>query len=232
MAAEAITAENLVKPPQQERSRKTLARIVKAALELIEQRGVDGASVQDIARRARASVGTFYARFEGKDDLLKYLEVQLWADAEATWREALETHEWGSLSFEELVSTVVHILIEVDRAGARQRRLIEHSRGPGTASEVARAFEARLSEDIRELLLRHASRIEHPDPSRAVDVCLAVVAGTLRHRDSGRLGMTSLGGMDDAAWATELTHLCLAFLGGSSASTGSRSQMDFFEIWG
>jgi hypothetical protein len=62
-----------VRPPKQERSRKTLERIVAAALELLQESGVEGTTVSDIVDRANTSVGSFYARFKGKDDLLRYL---------------------------------------------------------------------------------------------------------------------------------------------------------------
>jgi AcrR family transcriptional regulator len=224
--------QELIKPPLQDRSRKTLNRIVKAALDLIAERGVDGASVQDIARRARASVGSFYARFQGKEDLLRYLEVQLWADARSSWTSALETGGWDELSFEDLVATVVQVLVEVDRTGARQRRLLESRRGPGTVSDAAREFDAALSHDIRHLLLRHSSRIDHPDPARAVDVCIAVVTGALRHRASGESAAPPAFGLNDEEWTQELSRMSIAYLAGAVESGEGKGQMDFFEIWG
>ena len=223
--------EQLIKPPLQDRSRKTLNRIVKAALELISEHGVDGASVQDIARRARASVGSFYARFQGKEDLLRYLEVQLWADATSSWSSALQAEQWDELSFEDLVATVVQVLVEVDRTGARQRRLLESRRGPGAVSDAARDFDAGLSHDIRHLLLRHSDRIDHPDPARAVDVCIAVVTGALRHRASGEAAPAAFA-LDDQEWAQELSRMAIAYLAGAVESGEGKGQMDFFEIWG
>ncbi len=224
--------KELVKPPLQDRSRKTLNRIVKAALDLISERGVEGASVQDIARRARASVGSFYARFQGKEDLLRYLEVQLWADARNSWTTALEAGGWDELSFEDIVATVMQVLVEVDRTGARQRRLLESRRGPGTVSDAARDFDAALSHDIRHLLLRHSALIDHPDPARAVDVCIAVVTGALRHRASGEAAAPAAFELSDEEWSQELSRMALAYLAGATASPDGKGQMDFFEIWG
>ena len=61
-----------LRPPKQHRSRRTLQRIARAALELIAQSGVEGTTIEAIARRAGSSVGSFYARFESKADLLVY----------------------------------------------------------------------------------------------------------------------------------------------------------------
>ncbi len=231
MAESANSAKRLVKPPLQDRSRKTLNRLVNAALELIAERGVEGASVQDIARRARASVGSFYARFKGKEDLMRYLEVRLWADAREAWTAALESNPWDELSFEDLVANIVQVLIEVDRTGARQRRLLESRHGPGATSDAGREFDAALSHDVRALLMRHAHRIDHPNPARAVDLCIAVVRGTLRLRALG--GLTLDGAeLDDDQWGQELTRVCRTYLTGSMDPGDGKRQMDFFEIWG
>lgn len=231
MGLEGISAQDLVRAPQQERSRRTLRRIVGAALELIAERGVDGASVHDIARRAGSSVGSFYARFEGKEELLAYLEVELWTDARARWEEALTGRPWHELSFEDLIRSVVRVLVELDRVGARQRRILEGRRGPGATSEAARAFHESIRDDIRGLVLGHRDRIRADDPERAVDLCLMAVVGALRSREAIPLPPT-LRDLDDDGWAEGLARLCLAHLGGADEGTAARGQMDFFEIWG
>ncbi|MFG0307212.1 MAG: TetR/AcrR family transcriptional regulator [Phycisphaerales bacterium JB040] len=230
-SSQAPTADELVRAPQQDRSRRTLDRIVGAALALIAEKGVDGASVQDIARRARASVGSFYARFKGKEDLLRYLEIQLWTDVDQTWSRALDEQDWSAHSFEDLVATLVGVLAEVNRTGARQRRLLEARRGPEASSEAARAFEVRLGSDIRRLLLEHSDRIEHADPARAVDLCVAAVRGVLRLRDTGSLDATALSDLDEAAWVETLSGLVLAYLTGRGDTEPGRGQMDFFDVW-
>lgn len=51
------------------------ARILEAAAELIAETGVPGLRIDDLARRARISVGTFYLYFEGKNDLFVQLVI-------------------------------------------------------------------------------------------------------------------------------------------------------------
>ncbi len=62
-----------VNPPLQERSQHTLDRIVSAAESLIREKGLDGTSISEIVSRAEVSVGSFYARFRGKESLLQCL---------------------------------------------------------------------------------------------------------------------------------------------------------------
>ena len=74
-------SDSCFRPPKQDRSRLTLDRIAGAALELMEEVGVEGATVAAIVKRAGASVGSFYARFPGKEDLVRYLQDRVWAEA-------------------------------------------------------------------------------------------------------------------------------------------------------
>jgi AcrR family transcriptional regulator len=79
----------LVREPQQERSRETLRRIVESSYALLERGGPEALTVGAIARRARTSVGSFYARFDGKDELSRYLGELALGEVTASWREGL-----------------------------------------------------------------------------------------------------------------------------------------------
>ena len=48
-----------------------------------------------------------YARFPGKEELLAYIEVQLWTDTRTRWAEALEDRDWAGLDFEDAVRRVL-----------------------------------------------------------------------------------------------------------------------------
>ena len=81
--------EAAARSPKQHRSRQTLQRITRAALELIGQNGVEGTTVGAITRRAGSSVGSVYARFDGKSDLLHYLDERIWETVQPPGPEAL-----------------------------------------------------------------------------------------------------------------------------------------------
>ncbi len=63
--------------PQQERSRKTRARLVAAAAKLWVANGFDGSTVADICAEAGIAKGTFYLHFESKEDLLVHLSLEM-----------------------------------------------------------------------------------------------------------------------------------------------------------
>jgi AcrR family transcriptional regulator len=220
-----------LRPPQQRRSRRTLDRIVRAALDLLAERGVEGTGVHDIVERAGSSVGSFYARFEGKEDLLLHLEETLWADAERRWSEAAAAGGWDELGLEALVHAVVGILLQAYRVGARQRRVLEGRRGRPGGSAQARRFHERLRADLRELLLAHAPRIGHPDPTLAVDLGLAVVVGAVREIQESDELRGALPTLDDDALVAELARVYLGYLGSGPAGPDEPPPVEFFEIW-
>ncbi len=78
-----------MKAPAQERSRRTLDRLMAAAVESFADVGVDRATVAEIVRDAKSSVGSFYGRFSSKDDLVVAVDARLWAETEERWRSAL-----------------------------------------------------------------------------------------------------------------------------------------------
>src|SRR3546814_9648839 len=59
------------RPPQQERSRRTHARLLEATLKTLAEHGLDGATIPRIARVADVSPATVYRRFVDKQALLR-----------------------------------------------------------------------------------------------------------------------------------------------------------------
>src|SRR5262245_21300658 len=57
--------------PRQERSRESLRRLLKAAAEVLGQRGVEGTTIPRIARHAGLTPGAVYRRFHDKEALLE-----------------------------------------------------------------------------------------------------------------------------------------------------------------
>src|SRR6185437_9651809 len=57
--------------PQQDRSRESLQKLLKAATEVLGQHGVEGATIPRIAHHAGLTPGSVYRRFRDKDALLE-----------------------------------------------------------------------------------------------------------------------------------------------------------------
>ena len=136
MEAEPLTQETLrVIPPKQARSQLTLDRICTAALELMEERGVEGTTVAAIVGRAGASVGSFYARFAGKEELVRFLQDRIWTEARDRWDASLEAEDWGALTISSVLEGVIGLLLQSYRADFRRRRALRS--GPCSARVIS-----------------------------------------------------------------------------------------------
>ncbi len=239
-----------VRPPQQSRSRKTLNRILRAALELLEERGVEGVTVQDVVKRSGTSVGSFYHRFGTKDDLLAYLERRVWEDAlerwSALWREEAPEEGAAAPSLRSVLARGVEALVGAHQAGLRVAAALS---SPGTPvgegaldGEAARAFRDRVIRDLESALEAYASEVAHPDPRVALQVVYPLLVGCLRELEAERTpdGEPAL---DRRLLTRELTRVLVGYLGtgpagegphpsrDSSADPDDDESVDPFEIW-
>ena len=205
-----------VRPPQQARSRATLHRFLEAAVELLGDRQFEQASVAEIARRARSSVGAFYVRFPDKDALLTYINDRLFEEGRTLWDEFLAPERWQGRPAAEIVEAVVSRLVERRRANRgllRALSLYARSRPEPRFTAHAQAMNLHVHRKLAELLLARKHEIAHPDPEQAIAFGLLMVDGATREAilfgEAARLP----GKPSDAVLARELTAAWLAYLG-------------------
>jgi len=72
-----LAGEDRPADPRQKRSLEKRARLKGAGLALFAEKGFEGASIDDIARRAKLAVGGFYRHFRSKRQLLLVLIDEL-----------------------------------------------------------------------------------------------------------------------------------------------------------
>lgn len=215
-----------VNPPKQSRSRRTLERIVGASLEILESDGPEGLTVQAIVDRAGSSVGSFYARFSGKEDLLDYLGERVWREAASRWDAALAERDWTGLDLRELLGGTVMLLGQAGRTRASYLKALD--RTPGTRDDAYLAFHTHVLQGIEALLLERAHEMEHPEPGVAVPLALRAALAVLdapvgAHAD----------GISPERRAQEARTLVISYLtGGPSDGAPPSGQVDFFDIWG
>jgi AcrR family transcriptional regulator len=205
-----------VQPPKQPRSRKTLERIVAAGLAILEEDGPDAVTVQAVVRRSRTSVGSFYARFKGKVDLLAYLAESVRESAIAEWRASVAAPTGSGGRLPEAVVSVIDHLIEVrDRwdAGVRAAAGL-----PDHGSDHD-AFCASVVDELASRLLAHRSEMTHDRPEVGVRVGLRAAMGVIDHEDLAP---------DDLR--RECIALLMAYLGAGPAK-GEREGVEFFDVW-
>lgn len=69
--------------PQQVRSKAAVRRMLEAGRELLNHRDIDDVSVQDVVRRARSSIGSFYHHFGTKEAFFQALIAEMAVNREA-----------------------------------------------------------------------------------------------------------------------------------------------------
>lgn len=169
--------------PQQARSRETFERILRAARGLLVEGGVEAVEVQEVVRRAEVGVGSFYARFEGREALIGYLHDRLWTDAERWWSAFLEPRRWEGAPLEAVAGELVRVLVRSHFQHEAELRAFwtrAAARPADRIMERTAEWDAAFVEKGAALLLARRDRIGHPRPERAARLGLFQLLATLR----------------------------------------------------
>jgi AcrR family transcriptional regulator len=222
-------------PPKQVRSQETLNRICQAALDLLQDRSIEGTTVAAIVDRAGASVGSFYARFAGKEELVRFLQDRVWTEARERWDSALAAQDWSSLSISSVLEGVVGLLIQSYRADFQRRRALGRAPGGQERSGHFTAFHEHLLSTVSPLLLAREDEISHPDPREAIRFGYRFTVGGIREMlDLQGFGSFTSDSVEDEVLVRELARAWTGYLSPEALTdTGSPSEeVDFFDPWG
>ena len=212
-----------IRPPKQSRSRRTLDRIVEASLELLATEGLAGLTVHKVVAKANSSVGSFYARFDGKEDLLDFLGERVWSEALERWEQALATRDWSDFELSDVIQGAVGLLIDAQRSRSAYLKALDWA--SGRQSDAYEAFRSELLRGLRQLILLHRNEIAHPDPELAVRLGLRAVLGVVDSEfraTRDRLSRDLL--------IEECRSLLLGYLTGESGQ--GETSVEFFDVWG
>ena len=199
--------------PQQDRSRKTLERLLDATEEIIRAKGIDAVTIPAVVQAAQSSVGSFYARFPNKAALLSVLHERVCEQSVATAEAALDPVRWRGVATDDLVRMFVGFVVGVFRE--RRSMMLAFTTTlawePGFAQRRARTA-AVIGRLFRTLLLERRSAIGHPLPERAIDMSLRAVTATLEQRNAfDESGLADVA-VEDAMLIEELSRLVLCYL--------------------
>ena len=179
--------------------------------------------------RANSSVGSFYARFKGKDDLIDYLGERVWREATERWREALDGREWSELDLPTLLDSSLTLLQDAQARRADFLKAIDRARrgrGDGYAS-----FRDHVVEGLADLLLERREELTHPEPEVGVRVGLAAAVSALERGERGFGSSPDAPPIDSQTVLLECRTMLLAYLAGSTDAHPS-TDVEFFDVWG
>lgn len=150
--------------PQQERSRKTLTKIIDAAISQFSEKGFEDASIGDIAKLAHVSVGAIYARFADKHAILYAVLDSYYRTRLAQLDDIVRPHRGAGDSADAVVRLYVNIMVSAFRTDRRLLGVAELRRltDPIVAQQAARA-NAYLADAFAVLLAPHASSLGRPN---------------------------------------------------------------------
>lgn len=215
-------ANNLA--PQQERSRESLRKLMKAAAEVLGQHGVEGATIPRIAAHAGLTPGAIYRRFSDKDALLESVILDILERQDERLRTGITQETAGHIPLPVFAEHIVHSLLVSYRANAgllRAMRQFAQSRiGTEFWKKIAR-LEKRSYRRLIDMLLTNANEIRHPEPRIAVSLGMMMVISTLQEivlNTPDPHYWKDLLPRNDHALRRELTQALLGYLGVNRSS--------------
>ena len=202
--------------PQQERSRETVARLLKATIAMLEEHGLDGATIPRIAAAARVAPASVYRRFEDRNALFRAALLDALEKSAAVARRTLRLESFEDQSMAGVVGRLVTITMRQYRAQPGLMRALtrfvetdpdKHFRS-STLSILSGNFEQFI-----DMLLTFKDEIPHPNPRRAIIFGLLTMATIIEVRALEQVSMwRELLPLADRELHAEVTQNVLAYL--------------------
>lgn len=203
-----------IRPPSQERTHKSLARLLDVAQEMLTDKNFDDIHVSEIATRAKTSVAAFYRRLKDKDALLHALHERRCGEAFATADHALSSERWEGATIAEILFAVFPFLVEILHSNeSLDRAIYQRAITDELMRERSMKINRHVVAGLSDLLLERSDEIHHPNVRTAVSFALIQAVAMVVHYYT--VGVRDIGPvqMSDDQVAHELATSCLAYLG-------------------
>jgi AcrR family transcriptional regulator len=223
--ARATADVELLRPPQQTRSRESLDRVLQAGQELLEEKGWEGFTVQEVSKRAKVSVGSIYARAPNKDALI--LAVYDYAVSEL--REERASFEdpamWEGLSLAEVVAKAMREMVgTMMRHEPILRVIMVRAATDPVIRERGAAQILQVANQFQKVVLGRRDEITQPDPDRAVEIAFRMAYATIVRRVTLGPNFGALVDFDDDALVDEMAAVMTAYLTAPKPAKGRRAK--------
>jgi AcrR family transcriptional regulator len=203
-------------PPKQARSLETVNRLLDAAEQLLDEEGLEAATVPAIARRAKVSVGVVYRRFPDKDTLLRAVWERFLARKREQTTSILAACAGMNAPLPDLVRGMIRGTIEAQRKKRNLlRALLQFSRThPDPAfKRAAHEMNQANTAAVSVLMLQHRDQIEHPNPEVAITFAILTLAAVLQAVIIEGEGTHVAGLRTPVNLEEELTRMLFGYLG-------------------
>lgn len=211
-----------MKPALQKRSREKAARMLKAGHVLVESLGYDGMRISDIAKEAGCSVGSFYERFDDKENFFKLMLDSNLSQAVMDIEAYLAPERWENVPTDVIISKFIYQIVRWfrRRKGLYCAALIS----PSHNNQSFRPFHhhsMKTSHALTRLLEPRHADMSCADIEASVWFSFQMVSGVLAHAALSEVaGGTDADAdddrtimLDDPELARQLTRSTCAYLG-------------------
>ncbi|HKD80085.1 MAG TPA: TetR/AcrR family transcriptional regulator [Candidatus Angelobacter sp.] len=168
--------------PQQERSRESLRKLLKAAAEVLGQHGVEGTTIPRIAQHAGLTPGAVYRRFHDKEALLEEVILGILQRQEERMKTGITPEKAAQIPLPLFAEQVIGGMVISYRANAallRGMRMFAQSRQQTAFHRKISRLEARSFDRVIELFLAHRKEVKHPDPRTAITLGIMFISSML-----------------------------------------------------
>jgi len=145
--------------PKQERGERRMQRLLDAAEQIFAERGYQAATTNEIAARARTSIGTLYRFFPNKEAIVQHLGERYVQELHAL-HEKMFHPEVATMPLAEMIDHLVDPLVELK---ATHPGLVSLFIGPHAALQVPAEFQTLQDESVRHLETLWTRRFAHLD---------------------------------------------------------------------
>ena len=199
---------------QQTRSEKTQAALLDAAEELIVEKGVDGASIAEIAQRAGSSVGAFYHHFKDKKAICYAVFHRMTQAIADSNRQAAEAAHWKDASIRDLIEGYIDLRLYQTNAGGMSKRakalvMADNPELKAHMAEIKR--EGNLT--LLDMILTRRDEITHPDPEFAAAFVIDQLSAMFYARSDPYQKVSALAEYSDEAFKAEALKFATSVLG-------------------
>ena len=205
--------------PQQVRSRESLRKLLRAAAEVLGQRGLEGTTIPRIAQHAGLTPGSVYRRFRDKEALLEAAILGILERQDERMKGGITPEKAAQIPLAVFTEQVVGGMVVAYRANAsllHAMRLFARTRRGTPFWRKASRFETRAFDRAIDLFLAHRDHIRHPDPRTAVSFALFMLVSSLHQLTEDPPGQGPWKGYipkDDQGIKRELVRAFLSHLG-------------------
>ncbi len=165
--------------PSQDRSRKGLEKILRAANQLFVENGYDETTITAISRQSGVSVGSIYHRFPDKQSILYAVLESHRRTRFAQVREMLDDQVWRNKGPADVLNFHIEIIFSSTRKDPGFYRLIERQRMVDTdIRDMQIAWNAEFCGVMIEMYRPHAAHFARKDLDRAVSYMHNIIRGS------------------------------------------------------